>query len=57
VPVKQRIAVALCHLTSADMPGSSLELMFVEKKGLDILVDMVTDPHVVGDLQKQAAGG
>lgn len=33
-PVKQRIAVALCHLSSADMAGSSLELMFVEKKGL-----------------------
>ncbi|GAB4819192.1 hypothetical protein N2152v2_006238 [Parachlorella kessleri] len=56
VPVKQRIAVALCHLTSPDTPGNNLQLMYMDKKGLDVLLDMVTDPHVVGELQKQAAG-
>ena len=57
MPVKQRIAVALCHLTSPDTPGNNLQLMYLDKKGLDVLMNMVTDPHVVGDLQKQAAGG
>ncbi len=39
---KQRIAVALSQLTSKEQPsGSQLRLIFLEKKGLDILLEMV----------------
>ena len=39
---KQRIAVALSQLTTKEAPsGAQLRLMFLEKKGLDVLLDML----------------
>lgn len=39
---RQRIAVALALLTSREVPsGAQLRLMFLEKKGLDVLLEMV----------------
>ena len=39
---KQRIAVALSQLTSKEQPsGAQLRLIFLEKKALDVLLDMV----------------
>jgi HEAT repeat protein len=39
---KQRIAVALAQLTTKEQPsGAQLRLIFLEKKGLDVLLDMV----------------
>ena len=39
---KQRIAIALSQLTTKEQPsGAQLRLMFLEKKGLDILLEMV----------------
>ncbi|KAL4437552.1 hypothetical protein ABPG77_003533 [Micractinium sp. CCAP 211/92] len=53
---KQRIAVALSQLTTKEQPsGAQLRLMFLEKKGLDVLLEMVQDPHMPFDLQRQAA--
>ncbi|PSC71051.1 ARM REPEAT PROTEIN INTERACTING WITH ABF2-like isoform B [Micractinium conductrix] len=53
---KQRIAIALSQLTTKEQPsGAQLRLMFLEKKGLDILLEMVQDPHQPADMQKQAA--
>lgn len=39
---KQRIAVALSQLTTKEQPsGAQLRLIFLEKKGLDVLLEMV----------------
>lgn len=39
---KQRIAVALSQLTTREQPsGAQLKLIFVEKKGLEVLLEMV----------------
>ena len=46
---KQRIAVALSQLTTKDAPsGAQLRLMFLEKKGLDVLLDMLQVGGVLG---------
>ncbi|KAI7836949.1 hypothetical protein COHA_009198 [Chlorella ohadii] len=51
---KQRIAVALSQLTTRDQPsGAQLKLIFLEKKGMEVLLEM--DPHMPGDLQRMAA--
>lgn len=39
---KQRIAVALSQLTTRDQPsGAQLKLIFLEKKGMEVLLEMV----------------
>ncbi len=56
VELRQRIAVALSLLTTADSPAApALSLIFVEKKGLDVLLEMLTDPEASTESQRQAA--
>lgn len=53
---KQRIAVALSQLTSREQPsGAQMRLMFLEKRGLEYLLDIVQDPHMPVDMQRSGA--
>ena len=53
---RQRIAVALAHLTTRETPGAAaLALAFLEKRGLAVLCDTLTDPATPGELQAHAA--
>eukprot|EP00887_Chlorella_sp_A99_P002122 scaffold21.g2122.t1 len=60
-PMRERIAIALTHLVTKETPsGKSLQTMFQEKKGLDLLLPLVTSPPTDAartDLQRQAAVG
>ena len=55
--IRQRIAVALCNLTTPESPaGECAALMFLEKGALGVVLDMVTDAGAREALQRQAAG-
>lgn len=58
---RERIALALTHLVTKDSPsGENMRTMFIEKKGMDILVAMAAMPpadEAHKDLQRQAATG
>lgn len=53
---KQRIAVAVSLLTTPETPGArALALVYLEKRALDILLGVLTDPHASEEAQRQAA--
>lgn len=55
---RQRIAVALSQLTTKEQPsGAQMRLMFLEKKGLDVLLEMVQVGAAWLDLWETAAEG
>ena len=58
---RDRIAVGLTHLVTKETPGgANLQTMFREKKGLDLLLPLITVPPTDTartELQRQAALG
>ena len=53
---RRRMAVAICCLTTRDTPSAAeKKLAFHDKRALDVVLDMIVDPHTPADLQAQAA--
>lgn len=50
--VQQRTAIALARLAREQ----DLRLIFVDRKGMDVLLNMLTDPNKSSESQKEAAG-